>query len=107
MLMKNYKYNLKLWVSCLLIFLAVAPFVFFYYRAEDVIQYFHRRYNVLDATVACIFTLPLLLLIGFSPRVARFCARDLSRVSETATTARYLACLTSAILVLCVVTMMF
>ena len=102
------RYNLKFSVGFLIVVLAVAPFVYFQFRADDdVIQYFDRRYQILDALVACALTLPILLLIGFSPAFARMCARDASRVGETISTARYVSVLVAFMLLLSFVVWMF
>jgi len=97
------KYNLKFWVGFVIVLLAVAPFIYFHYRAEDILQYFDHRYGVLDAVVACAVTLPILLLISFNPAFARFCAKDPSRVAETISTARYVSGLVAVMLILSVV----
>lgn len=101
------KYNLKFSVGFLIVSLAVAPFVYFHFRADDVIQYFDRRYRILDAIVACALTLPILLLISFSPAFARMCARDVSRVGETISTVRYASLLVAFMLLLSFVVWIF
>lgn len=62
------KYNLKLWVGCVIVLLAVFPFVYFHHRADDILQYFELRYNILDVLVACALTLPIFLFISFIRR---------------------------------------
>ena len=101
------KYNLKFWIGCALVSLAIGPFVYFHYRAEDAIQYFDGRYDVLDVMAACSLTLPILLSISFSPRFARFCAKDVNRVAETISTARYTSCIAALALMWCLVVWIF
>jgi hypothetical protein len=101
------RYNLKISVSFLIVTLAVAPFVYFHFRAEDVVQYFDQRYQILDALVACALTLPILLLIGFNPAFARMCAKDVSRVDETISTARYTSVLVTLMLLVSFVAWVF
>jgi len=97
------KYNLKFVIGLLLVVLAISPFVYFHFRADDALEYFARDYFILEAVVACVLTLPILLLISFSPGFARCCARDVSRVNETISTARYVSCIVTLVLVMSLV----
>jgi hypothetical protein len=97
------RYNLRFSVGFLLVALAVAPFVYFHFQSEDVFEYFNR-FQFLETFVACVLTLPILLLISLSPAFARLCARDVNRVAETMTTARAASVVVSLVLMLTLVT---
>ena len=97
------RYNLKPWIACILTLLAVAPFVFFSFHAQSPIDYFARRYDRLEVLAACAFTFPFFLLLSFSPRFARHCARDPHRADETMTTGRYVLLIIPLIVVVCLV----
>ena len=97
------RYNLKPWIACILTLLAIAPFVFFSFRAQSPLDYFSRRYDDLEVLFACAFTLPFFLLLSFSANFARLCARDAARANETMTTGRYVLVILSVIVLICLV----
>jgi hypothetical protein len=92
------KYNLKLSVSCLLALLAAAPFVYYLVRPIDGFR-MHYKAELLASAL----TLPVFLLLSFSPRFARLCARRPERVAETSATAFCTSCIVFIILVLSVI----
>jgi hypothetical protein len=99
---KQHKYNLKRSIAALLITVAITPFIFFHFHAEDIFQYYRRDYHILDALTSSALILLCFAGIGLSSRLAHACARDPTRVSETVATARYCACIAAAILILCI-----
>ena len=94
------KYNLKFAVGCLIVTLAVMPFIYFHFRAHDIIDFFDRHFDTLEVLFASLLPLPVLLLISFNLKFARCCSKDVGRVAETMAAARYASCLVSLIVLL-------
>jgi hypothetical protein len=94
------KYNLKFSVGCLIVTLAVMPFIYFHLRANDIIDFFDRRFDTLEVLLASLLPLPILLLISFNLKFARCCSRDVGRVAETMAAAKYVSCLVTLILLI-------
>ena len=92
------KYNLRLPISCLLGLLAAGPFIYYFIQPIAELRVHYRA-----ELLASVLTLPILLMLSFNPRFARFCARDPAFVHATSTTARYVSFIVFVVLVLSMV----
>ena len=89
------RYNLKVSIACLLVMLAVGPFVVYLVNPISEMRVDYRA-----ELIACFLTLPILLLLSFNSRFALLCAQRPERVAETVTTARYVSCIVCVLLII-------
>lgn len=121
MRVKAQGHNLKIWVSSVLWFLVAAPLVvtavlprwlvdFRHPTADDVglvSRLAAGRYDFACYLAGSVLILPLLLLIGWNPRMAYFCARDKTRIAATISVTRRTTLVVAVIAVICLGTLIY
>jgi hypothetical protein len=114
-------HNLKTWVSSVLLFLAAAPLVVAAFLPRWLVDFHHPtaddvglmarlaagRFDFACYLAGSILVLPILLLIGWNPGVAYFCAQDKTHIAETISVTRRTALIVAVIAVICLGTLIY
>jgi hypothetical protein len=99
--------NLRVSVAIVLAAAVISPFVYFSFRAADVLEYAARHYHFFDALFAVSIALVFFASVANFPRFARWCARDRDRVADTIRHATVSTCILTLCFLLLLAAVLF